>query len=184
MTAEVAVAALIMTGLGVGGYYALSYQPTYETAPRSTTASTTLNLTGLAALLAAPAIAGRFVCSIGRRSADYEGSCGYSIAFAYLGTLAAGIAFEATFRKQPPNCYDCAIPGPSAAAVLISYIAGVTTGAVVGWNLTKRRKDDLAALEPIFRAGPPPEALANWTDPTLGTSAALRIQVPLIAFAF
>jgi hypothetical protein len=189
VAAEIVVASLVMTGLGVGGHFALAYQPKYETIPMSTTASTSLNLTGIVALLAAPAIAGRLVCGIGRLSASYEGSCGWSIGLAYIGISAAGFAALATTGKQPTNCDECAIPGPSVVAVLVAYIVGVATGAVVGWNLSKVRKDESLALQPIFRAGPPPAALADWFDPTLRSSVrrtgdAMSVQVPLIAFAF
>jgi hypothetical protein len=189
VAAEIVVASLVTTGLSVGGYYALAYQPTYETIPTSTTASSTLNLMGIVALLAAPAIAGRLVCGIGRLSSDYEGTCGWSIGLAYLGLVAAGFADFATTGKQPANCDECAIPGPSVVAVLVAYIVGVTTGAVVGWNLSKVRKDESLALQPIFRAGPPPAALADWFDPTLrssgrGTGDAMSVRLPLVAFAF
>jgi hypothetical protein len=183
---EILVGALVMTGLGIPGHYALSYQPTYETIPRSTPASITLNLAGLAALGLAPALAARLVCGIGRWSSDYEGSCGWAIGLAYLGLLAPAVAAAATTGSQPPNCYDCAIPGPSAAAVLTAYILGVTTGAVMGWNLSKHRKDDSLALQPIERAGPPPAALADWSDPapTSRLSRPLAATLPAIAFAF
>ena len=59
-------------------------------------------------------------------------------------------------------------------AVLVAYLVGVATGAVVGWNLSKVRKDESLALQPIFRAGPPPEALADWCDPTLRSSVRRR----------
>ena len=92
-------------------------------------------------------------------------------------------------RLQPPaNCDECAGTGPSAVAVLVTYIVGVTTGAVVGWNLSKTRKDDSLSLQPIFRAGPPPAALADWSDPALRSLGrqddVMSIQAPLIAFAF
>jgi hypothetical protein len=120
---------------------------------------------------------------------ELRGTCGWSIGLAYLGIAAAGFAALATTGKQPANCDECAIPGPSALAVLVAYIVGVTTGAVVGWNLSKVRKDESLALQPIFRAGPPPEALADWLDPTLRSSGrrtgdAMSVQVPLVAFAF
>jgi hypothetical protein len=183
---EIAVAALVMTGLGVPGYFAASYQPTYTTVPRSTPTSTALNLAGLAALLGAPALAGRLVCGIGRWSTEYDGTCGWSIGFAYVGLLAPSFTWLATTGKRPPDCYDCAIPGPSVPAVLVAYIVGVATGAVVGWNITKRRKEDALALQPIEHAGPPPASLADWTEPAprWRISEPPGLSVPVLAFAF
>ncbi len=186
VAAEILLGGLVMSAIGISSYYAVDYQPTYETIPRSTTASNVLNVAGVIGILGAPALTGRLVCGIGRFSTEYEGSCGWAIGLAYLGLLAPSFTGIATAGKQPPNCYDCAIPGPSVPAVLTAYIAGVTIGAVLGWNLSKHRKEDALSLQPIFRAGPPPARLAEWTDllPRAPTNGSVGVSWPAIAFAF
>jgi hypothetical protein len=186
VAAEIVVGGLVMSAIGISSYYAVDYQPTYETIPRSTTASNVLNVTGLIGILGAPVLTARLICGIGRWSTEYEGSCGWAIGLAYLGLLAPSFTWLATAGKQPPNCYDCAIPGPSVPAVLTAYIVGVTTGAVLGWNLSKHRKDEALSLQPIFRAGPPPATLAEWTEllPRAPTNGSIGVTWAAIAFAF
>jgi hypothetical protein len=180
---EVALSTLTLSAIGVAGAYALVYHPPQGNMPLppSTAASTTLNLVGLAALLAGPLIAAKLVCGVGRWSADYEGGCGLSIGLAYgVGGVAASVADGVTTHRPPATCNECANTGPSAPAMLIAYVAGATIGAVVGWNLSKHRKDGSQAwLQPIYRAGSPPLGISQrleWTP--------VVAQVPLLAFAF
>jgi hypothetical protein len=180
---EVAVSTLTLGAIGLAGSYALVYEPAQGNLPvaRPTTASTALNIGGLTALVAAPYLAAKLVCGIGRWSSDYEGGCGSAIGIAYgVGGLATLVALGATTHPPPPSCNECANTGPSSTALLISYVAGATFGAVIGWNLSKRRKDGSEAfLQPITRAGPPRAALAEgiaWTP--------VSAQMPLLAFAF
>jgi hypothetical protein len=186
---EVALGALTVSAIGVAGYYAVAYQPPQldMVIPRTTATSNALNLGGLAALIAAPFLAAKVVCRVGGSSADYEGGCGFSVGLAYgLGATAALVAAAATSRPPPsdPGCNpDGGCPtgtSGSPIATLIAYAAGCTIGAVVGWNVSKHRKDGLLAwLQPIDRAGPPRAMLAEQIEWTPAV-----IQAPLVAFAF
>jgi hypothetical protein len=111
VAAEIVVASLVMTGLGVGGHFALAYQPTYETIPMSTTASTTLNLTGIVALLAAPGIAGRLVCGIGRLSSSYEGLAGGLSASPTLESRQLDSHLWRPLGNSPPTATSAPFPG-------------------------------------------------------------------------
>ena len=180
---EVALSTLTLSAIGVAGSYALVYHPPQRDMPLppTTAASTALNLAGLTVLLAGPLIAAKLVCGVGRWSSAYEGSCGPSIGLAYaVGGVATLVVDGATTHPPPASCNECANTGPSAAAVLIAYVAGATIGAVVGWNLSKHRKDSSQAwLQPISRGAPPLAVLAQrvgWTP--------LAVQAPLLAFAF
>jgi hypothetical protein len=65
----------------------------------------------------------------------------------------------------------------------------VALGAVIAWNVSKHKKDESLALQPMTRAAPPREALADWTEPLVRSSGRIAVggagrEVPLIAFAF
>jgi hypothetical protein len=187
---ELIVGSLTAAGLGVGGAYALSYAPPSSNGiPRSTTASTALNLGGLATLLASPFVVGRLVCAIGRLSVDYEAGCAGTIGTAYASGLGLWlVAIELTAHAPPPTCNECATTH-NGKAELLGYVSGVALGAVIGWNLSKRKRDESVALHPINNAGPPPATLAAWTEPLVRTSQRTTVagsgcEVPLIAFAF
>ena len=61
-----------------------------------------------------------------------------------------------------PGADEAFVPG---WALLAGYAGGAALGATVAWNLSKRAKPGFVSIEPITRAGPPPEARAAWTDP-------------------
>lgn len=181
---EFALSTLTLSAIGVASYYAMTYQPpSLDMAiPRTTAVSNAVNLGGLAALLAAPFLAAKLVCSVGGSSPDFDGNCGLSVGLAYGGGgLGVLVAFAATTHLRPGTCNDgCGITGPSPVATLIAYVAGATLGAVAGWNFSKRRKDGFVAwLQPIYRAGPERPMLSARFESTPGT-----IQVPVVAFAF
>jgi hypothetical protein len=187
---EVLVGSLSITGLGLAGYYGLAYAPSStDGVPRSTTGSTTLNLGGVAVLLAGPAIAGWLVCTIGKRSITYEGRCGATMGFAAAaGVTLAVVADGLTTHAPPAGCDECASTH-SGAATLIGYVAGVTLGAVITWNISKHKKEESFALQPITRAGPARNALADWTAPLVRSSGRNTMSnsgpvAPLIAFSF
>jgi hypothetical protein len=73
--------------------------------------------------------------------------------------------------------------------MLAGYVLGATLGATVGWNISKRSKTELAAIQPIDRAGPSPAQAASWIEPLEklssrdpGNSRALAVRI--VAFAF
>jgi hypothetical protein len=146
---EVALGTVTASAIGVAGAYAFVYQPPqFDSAiPRTTAGSTALNLVGLTALLAGPLVAAKLVCGVGRWSSEYEGGCGGAIGLAYVVGAAAALAADAATTHPPPaSCDDCPYTGPSFAPVVIAYVVGVSVGAIVGWNLSKHRKDGGLAL--------------------------------------
>ena len=77
----------------------------------------------------------------------------------------------------------------SAVVLLGGYALGTAAGATIGWNRSKRPLRPDLELQPITRAGPPPAAMAAWTEPLVRPSArnsigAPQLAVPLLAFAF
>jgi hypothetical protein len=189
---EFAGASLALLVIGIGGYYAVSYAPSANPIPSSTPASTALNLSGLVLLAASPALVGRLVCAIGRSSSAYEGSCGSSIGYAYIGTLVVlPVATLLTLgnRDRPFDWEVGGGPTTSKAGVLVGYIVGAALGATFGWNLSKRPKPEFAWIQPANRAGPPPEEVAPWNDLLakrlpLDSPHSETIAVSILAFAF
>lgn len=169
--------ALVAAGIGTVGFVGVVAGGWGDSLP--------LTLAGSAVLVAGPAIAGRLVCASGRESEDFEGDCGWSIGGAYLGMLVF----------LPPTVIlrmaaDHGASSTFATVVLIGgYALGTATGATFGWNRSKRPRSPDLALQPITRAGPPPTAMAAWTEPLVRPSArydiaATQLAVPLLAFAF
>jgi hypothetical protein len=77
----------------------------------------------------------------------------------------------------------------TTVVLLGGYALSTGAGATVGWNRSKRPLRPDLELYPITRAGPPPAAMAAWTEPLVRPSArndirAPQLAVPLLAFAF
>ena len=169
--------AIVATGVGAVGVAGLVAGGWGDSLP--------LTVVGGAVLLAGPAIAGRLVCGIGRGSKDFGGDCGRSIGGAYLGML---VLLPATIASGLV-VHDRAGGTVSVLVVLGGYALSTAAGATMGWNRSKRPLRPDLELQPITRAGPPPAAVAAWTEPLVRSSArdatgAPRLAVPLLAFAF
>jgi hypothetical protein len=139
---------------------------------------------GFLVLLAAPAATGGVVCAIGSGSSYFDGQCGAAIGGAYLGSLLA--VPTASLFARTSNASDAI--GAVLAGALLGYIVGSTVGAVVGWNLSRKRKDashvDVARLDALSAA-----RLSPWREPLLPRGAALdvggpRLESPVLAFRF
>lgn len=182
VAAEILLGSLGATGIGLVGYLGVSQS------------SNLLEVGGIAVFLAGPVVVGQIVCAIGESSSEYTGGCGPTIGFSYMGLILVPLAGAITAHRQPlegdldfggsPHTYTY-----SSAALFVGYIGGVALGATLGWNIWKRRKDELITLYPIGRASPPPAALADWVEPNmrsaaLGTMGTQWLEIPLFACAF
>ena len=168
---------LVAAGIGAVGFGGLVAGGWVDSLP--------LTIAGAAVLLVGPAIAGRVVCGVGRGSEHFEGDCGWSIGGAYLGML---VLLPATVASGLV-VHDDAGGTVSAVVLLGGYALSTAAGATIGWNRTKRPLRPDLELQPITRAGPPPAAMAAWTEPLVRPSArsnigAPQLAVPLLAFAF
>ena len=104
-----------------------------------------------ASIIVAPTVAGLVVCGVGRWSVLYTGRCGAAVAGAYLGALGGTLTglllgfaacssgtTNSSNRDSGPAGGDCETT-PLVGA-LVGYVLGTTTGALVGWNLSKQPK--------------------------------------------
>ena len=176
VTGEVVLASLAAAGVGAIGWYAAGGGAYYGSLP--------LFGAGVLALSSGPALVGRMVCGIGRASTRYEGGCGWAMGGAYLGLVMIWPLAKLT-EYHLPGADEAFVPG---WALLAGYAGGAALGATVAWNLSKRAKPGFVSIEPITRAGPPPEARAAWTDPLVRVAnrgaGGQRVAISLIAFAF
>jgi hypothetical protein len=162
----------------------LAYLTSGITAGIALTVFITTGPGGFVALLAAPAATGGVVCAIGSGSDYFDGRCGTAVSGAYVGALAA-IPMAILFSTRPNN--SDLLP-PAVSGALLGYVIGTTVGAVVGWNVSRTRKDapraDAARLDALAAARGAP-----WREPLLPRGAALegggpRLTAPVLAFRF
>jgi hypothetical protein len=145
----------------------------------------------LAGVAAGPGMGGWAVCALGRLSASYDGACYGTIGGSYLGALVLAIpaAIFGYYELAPPisdGGYDHTFGAFYGAAG--GYLLGAAVGAVIGWHLTKQRRNQAPAKTPI-PASPqtPASAPYDWSDlrpRTASRTAAATFVVPLLSLRF
>jgi len=145
------------------------------------------NIFGLS-VLAAPAVAGLVVCGVGTWSLLYEGRCGAAVAGAYIGGVAGlvpgGLLLAAC---SSDDCLTTVV-----VAVIAGYVLGVSTGALVGWNLSRQPKQlpVAEAAAPTLQPGQddlPPAEGERATPARIvrsGESSPHQLVFPVFAAAF
>jgi hypothetical protein len=143
------------------------------------------------ALATGPAAVGGMVCTFGKTSKNYRGTCLPVLAGAYLGALAAApLAWIAS--AVGGGSFDNGDGGKNftsgpAIGFAIGYAVGAAGGATVAWHWTKEERDIWSHLgtPPV----PPGVESQRWFDlgarPSSGPRAASAGRAaPLLAFTF
>lgn len=132
-----------------------------------------------ALLVSTAALPGLAVCTLGRSSRWYDGSCAGPIVGAFLGTLLVGIPMG---HAVVANGRDD-ISGSLLLSSFVLTAVGAGVGATLGWHLGKHRRQPANASRPVANLDPPPPA---WPEMPVQRLAAVpgTFTTSVLAFSF